>query len=304
MKRRNFVLLYGVLLLCLMTMPVLAGQSSADYEVPINGMNSGGSAQSADYVVDSVIGDIGGISAVADQTLKHGYAGQLYNATAIHLSATPDTVNEGAMRQVSATATLDDDSCLVLSNTDPTWSIGGWPLASVNGAGMVTASNVYDDVSGSVLAAYESVTGALQLLVLNTDSDNFGSYALDGLDDEWQVQYFGLDNPDAAPGADPDDDGQSNRYERIVGTDPTTNASFFAMWIERVSGVSTQVDIVFNPAFSNREYQVERAGNLIADSWTSLTEFAESTNGTERTIRDLNATSTPAFYRVLVKYPQ
>jgi PKD repeat protein len=42
----------------------------------------------------------------------------------------------------------------------------------------------------------------------------------------WQIQYFGsTNNPSAAPGADPDGDGQSNLAEFLAGTNPTNSAS-------------------------------------------------------------------------------
>ena len=50
--------------------------------------------------------------------------------------------------------------------------------------------------------------------MLDTIADNFGTYAGDGLGDDWQVQYFGLSNPNAAPLLDPDFDGHNNRNGR------------------------------------------------------------------------------------------
>jgi PKD repeat protein len=44
----------------------------------------------------------------------------------------------------------------------------------------------------------------------------------------WQIQYFGsINNPNAAPDADPDGDGQNNMAEFLAGTDPTNSASSF-----------------------------------------------------------------------------
>jgi len=43
----------------------------------------------------------------------------------------------------------------------------------------------------------------------------------DGLDDRWEMQYFG--SLSQGPSNDPDGDGYSNMREQIMGTDPTTN---------------------------------------------------------------------------------
>jgi fibronectin-binding autotransporter adhesin len=43
---------------------------------------------------------------------------------------------------------------------------------------------------------------------------------------QWQILWFGdYNDPDAAPGADPDGDGQTNDDEFLAGTDPTSAAS-------------------------------------------------------------------------------
>ena len=71
--------------------------------------------------------------------------------------------------------------------------------------------------------------GTLEMTVLNVSNDDFGGYASDGLPDDWQVQYFGENNPNAAPSADPDGDGQNNAYEYVVGTVPSNAASHFSL---------------------------------------------------------------------------
>ncbi len=48
--------------------------------------------------------------------------------------------------------------------------------------------------------------------------------------EDWQAQYFGsTNNPAAAPGADPDGDGQNNLAEFLAGTVPTNSASSFCI---------------------------------------------------------------------------
>ena len=65
-------------------------------------------------------------------------------------------------------------------------------------------------------ASLSGVTGSLDLTVINLLADNFGSYAGDGIDDDWQVSFFGLDNPNAAPNVDFDGDEQDNLFEFLA----------------------------------------------------------------------------------------
>ena len=65
----------------------------------------------------------------------------------------------------------------------------------------------------TVQGAFAGFTGTLGLFIFNTGIDDFAFYAGDGLDDAWQVQYFGINNPNGLSGADPDGDGQTNYFE-------------------------------------------------------------------------------------------
>ena len=58
---------------------------------------------------------------------------------------------------------------------------------------------MWEDTQATAGAAWGAVTGQLALTVLDTDPDNYGSYAGDGLDDDWQFNFFGPDNPLAVP---------------------------------------------------------------------------------------------------------
>jgi hypothetical protein len=47
---------------------------------------------------------------------------------------------------------------------------------------------------------------------------------------EWQIAHWGSTNhPDAAPSADPDQDGGDNRYERLTRTSPTNHLDVWAI---------------------------------------------------------------------------
>jgi hypothetical protein len=264
----------------------------------------GGRSSSSNYVNDACIGGVGAIGTGGAVVNKGGYPGQLYEVKSVTLDATPVSVDEGATRQVTAVAVMNDNTFLALQNSDPDWRVGGWPLASVSVTGLVTAGTVYQATTGDVAAVYQSTTGSLLLVVVDTDDDNFGAYAADGLPDGWQVKYFGTNNPtDGGPGADPDRDGGDNRYEHTTGTHPVSGGDLFRITgIARVAGATDQVDVTFAPAFADRDYRLQRAGAMTGVSWTVPAGTTQATNGTDRTARDPTAMGTPGFYRVRVTY--
>lgn len=68
---------------------------------------------------------------------------------------------------------------------------------------------------------------------------------------QWQILWFGdYQNPNAAPGGDPDDDGQTNNDEFIAGTDPTSSTSV-ATLVWRGDGAGNQWDIRTSATFWN-----------------------------------------------------
>ncbi len=251
-------------------------------------------------VVDaSVGGPFGLLTNAQAQVLKSGYPAQLYDFAGLQAYAEPPTVPEANTRQLGARWIYDDWTGYAVDGT-PAWSIAGGPLASVSGGGLALASNVYQDTAAGARAAYGGYTGVVALTVLNTNWDDYYAYAHDTVDDAWQVEHWGEDNPDALGDEDPDVDGQSNRMEWITGTVPTNDESFFSMWIERVSGVKTQVDVKFDPSFPSRVYVVRYRDVMTTNIWSDLTGYAETTSGTQRTVRDLSITNQQIYYRVQV----
>src|SRR5439155_14427398 len=187
---------------------------------------------------------------------KHSYIGQLCDVTNLALAASPPSVNEGATTQLSARAAMDDGTVLNPTASSVAWGIVGGPINSINPAGLATAGVVYQNTAATVRGAYSGKTGALDLMVLDVNPDNFGSYAGDGLPDFWQVSYFGVGNPNAAPGLDPDGDGQANAFEYVAGTVPTDPASRFQLRLENVGGLPARKNIIFSPRFPTRTYTV------------------------------------------------
>ena len=292
--------------LCLTAHCVFAqSRTSASYSVSPDTLDGGGQrTASALYTASASIGGIAGVSSVAApaETAKHGYLGQLYEVTGLVLNSPASSVNELATLQLSAWQLLDDATFLGVNPASVNWSVLGGPIDGISASGLATAGTVFQNTGASVQGSFGGFTGTLNLTVLDSIPDNSGSYAGDGLGDDWQVQYFGLDNPLAAPGFDPDGDGQTNIFEFTAGLDPTDSNSRFKLRIERGPLPPNRREIVFTP-LNGRNYTVEFRNSLTAGNWTPLTNFSIADNGSERTVTDLDATGSTKFYRAKIDKP-
>jgi len=291
-----------ILCCALLTASVHAG-SSASYTIVTGITDAGGRrGSSTSYTQDSSVGAIAGISAAVTppEVVKSGYLGQLSEPTGLRVTTPALTLNETAAAQLSAWLTLDDASVLAVPATSVAWSAPLGPL-SINAAGLATAGAVYQNTAATAQASYSGLTGSLGLTVLDTIADNFGSYAGDGLGDDWQVQYFGQNNAQAGPIFDPDGDGQNNAFEYTAGLVPTDANSRFLLNI-----VGTpQKQIVFSPVVDGRSYAVEYRASLTSDpSWQTLTTVTTPPDsGVQRTVTDTDASSVRKFYQVKISKP-
>ncbi len=274
-------------------------RTSTNYSVTTDTADAAGQhTTSASYTNDGSAGGIAGVSTVASpsETTKHGYIGQLYEVTALQIAATPTTVNEGATRQLSATQLLDDLTTNAVPAASITWSILSGPL-TINANGLATAAAVYQNTAATAQGIFAGNTGAIGLTVLEDNDDNFGTYAADGLSDSWQVQYFGLNNPNAAPLLDPDFDGHTNFFEFKAGIVPTDGLSVFNWRIEAVPGFPAQKNLIFSPRLAGRSYTVKTSTTL-GGAMIPLTGSSFIDNGNERTVTDHAATGDAKFYSV------
>ncbi len=285
--------------------PAQAG-SSANYALAPDAIDHGGlRGTSANYTLNASAMP-GGEGTSTNYTSRTGFAGQLADAiaTAIDIFASPLTVNEGGARQLGGTLIFDDLSTSPLDANSITWSVQSGPIASINSGGLATATTVYEDTAAVVQGAYQAFTDTLNLTVLNTLPDNFSTYAADGIDDDWQVLHFNLPpNANAAPGADPDHDGQDNLLEFFAGVTPTDAASRFLIDIAPVPGQPAHQAISFSPRFATRTYTVQSSTTLLGGSWSPLSSFTSSDNALMRTVTDLSAAGPWKFYRVHITKP-
>jgi hypothetical protein len=117
----------------------------------------------------------------------------------------------------------------------------------------------------------------------------------DGMDDDWEVAYFG--NLLRSGVGDFDSDGSSDLDEFLAGTDPTNSGSVLrVLTVSPAGGASTRVIWVGSPT---RRYRVEYKDDLAALAWFEVNGTV-SWNGHVGSITDASA---PAighrFYRVV-----
>lgn len=279
-------------------------RSSTDYEVGCESADSSGARQGSEgagsYVVDANIGGIGGLSgasAPATQA-KQGYAGQLYDLVGLDVSAAPASVNEGATRQMEAAAVCDDATILNLDESVVGWSVLSGPLDSVSGSGLATAGSVYEDTGATVQGSHLGFVDDFLLTVLNIGKDDYKSYAGDGIDDDWQVNYFGEENPDAGPGENPDFDPDDNEKEFITGFDPTDPLQWFQLQINGRTGTTAEFEL--NKAIPGRTYRLV-AGNDLQEFPEIVVTFSVSSEEAPEVVEDPDASDARKFYRVEVE---
>ena len=283
-------------------------RTSASYSITAEVADSGGAqTTSAAYTNNGSTGGVTGISTVASpvEVAKQGYVGQLFEVVGLTVSAPQNFVNEGQSIQLSAAQLLDDTTTLALSPASVTWSVFSGPLSPISASGLATAQIVYQDTAATAQGVFGGNTGQLGLTVRNVNIDDFGTYAGDGIDDAWQVLYFGVGNPNAGPNVDFDGTGQTNLFKYIAGLNPLDPTSRFTVDAQTVVGQPLQRNIVFTPLVAGRTYSVRFNPSLAVGggTWTTLTNISISDNGNIRTVTDLNASDPDRFYEVIITKP-
>lgn len=296
MKSLRFPTMKAIPILSFLATGSAIASGGADYRHTPLSQAAGGRSSSADYTIDLSM-ESGGAAATDELALRSGFAGALHDPVSLLVIPSPALVNEGAAQQLSAQHLMDDESRTPLTTAEIAWSVISGPL-SVNATGVITGGIVHANTSASLSATSGLLETIHPVIVLNIHSDNFGSYAGDGLDDGWQVQHFGTDNANAGPLLDPDRDGYNNVFEYHAGLVPVDPASTFHLRIRRLPGQPTLSEIIFSPILPGRSYTVRTNPSLETGAWQSLTGSSTSDNGSERTVTDTAATPSRGFYRV------
>jgi len=291
-----FIRIVRMLLVCFINMSTYAAAITTSLDA------GGNRSTNAHYAMDGSFGSFSGISSSQSSIVisRSGYVGQLYDVQEIRLNALSPAFNEGITNQLLATAIMDDATVLPLPNGDVIWSVINGPVASISANGLALATNVYQDSPATVEAHYQSKVSRLTLSILNAGTDDFGLYASDGVDDSWQVRYFGLSNTNALSLSDPDGDGASNFQEYLADTDPTNALSFFQIQsISKNDGYR-----IYFRSSSNRKYTLYCSTNLLDGKWTPVTSLT-AIRGNDNVIyfSDYSPDSNPCFYRIRVSLP-
>jgi hypothetical protein len=277
-------------------------RASQNYAITTDAADSGGGrAASASYTNSGSAGLIAGIATGGAQTAKHGYLGQLYEITGLAVSPESSDLPEETTVQLAARHTLDDGTEILLDPAEVAWSILYGPLAEVSAAGRVQAGVVYQDTPAAVEVQQGGHSASAVFNVLDVHPDNFGAYAGDGLGDNWQVSFFGLDNPLAAPEVDADGDGHANAFEELANLIPTDPLSRFLLRVEPVAGKPGWKNVIFSPRWESRQYTVRASTTLTAGSFAPLGASNTTDLGNQRTVTDLEATEQAKFYQVEIR---
>jgi|APTNR8051073442_1049403.scaffolds.fasta_scaffold14161_2 hypothetical protein len=294
------------LLLFLLPVAAVAGpRSSANYAISTDTTDSaGGRVTSASYTNDGNAPKIAGHSTTTSpaRIVKHGFIGQLTEVLGLDLTAGTTELGEGTTLQLTARIALDDATFTAVSDAGVSWSALNGPI-TVGGTGLVTGGSIFQSTTATAQAVHSGFTDTIALTVLDTLTDNFGTYASDGIDDDWQMLHFGPNNPLAAPTANPDGDLHDNKFEFTAGLDPTDPSSTFQIRFEAVPGQPGQRRVIFSPLVGGRTYTVKATSNLAGGAFAPLGSLSISDDGSERTVTDLDASGGAKFYRVQISKP-
>lgn len=281
---------------------LLASLALASAQQHITGAHDAGGGRSTGGAItnDAALGGIGGVHDDAPGTISRpGFAGQLYDAVRLTVQPSPAEVAENSTRSFTAVAVCEDATTVPI--TSVLWDHGGSPFFTVSPAGVVTASAVPADMSETLGLRSGEIGGTVPLTIYDSDLDNYGPFAGDGLSDAWQWAYFANNPASGAPGSDPDGDGQDNAFEFLAGTTPLDGSSFLRLRIEAVPGNPNSRRLFFGPWRPDRSYQWQFSLDL-RTPWQPLLDAPVSLGpNNEGEATDAVADAASKFYRLRIQ---
>jgi hypothetical protein len=181
---------------------------------------------------------------------------------------------------------------------------GATTLLSVNQSGTNTANNrslmpvfsgdgrtlVFQSWASDLLAQDFNRGADLFAFKPSTDSDG------DGMDDQWELDYFGTLARDGT--GDFDGDGATDLFEFLTGTDPTDPTSVFRAKIVYM-GTTGQYPVIIWPLAPGKSYRVQFKNDLMDPDWQDLNGNVTLMAGTGYAT-DLAPAAGQRFYRIVL----
>jgi len=159
------------------------------------------------------------------------------------------------------------------------------PILSADGRKLVFQSFASDLVDGD----YNDTRDVFVVTLSDPDSDN------DGMDDDFEVTYFGNLSRDGS--VDFDGDGQSDRDEFRAGTNPANDSSILSV-LTLTSGAGSAKTVLWS-AVPGRAYRVQYKDNLNGN-WFDLPGQVIATMSTASKSDPDAGNAVRRFYRVLL----
>jgi len=193
---------------------------------------------------------------------------------------------EGAQTDTTFRLITDLIPEIIIPNSDVTYTPSSSWISSTGAPGIFAASNVYQEETVNLQGTWGNYSHSAPIVIQNHLSDNFGTYAGDGLGDDWQVQHYGVDNADAAPTAQPRGAKRPNFLSYFAQLPPTETTEI--------------LQVV--PSTSLLQYQYRRLKSTISPQLTALIEVSNDLENwikhgedgvtiTESNVQSLNTTT-------------
>ena len=299
--------------------------ASTNYELTLSGSTAshGQTTTSANYAQRGYLAEKGARLETADKVIRNldGLLGTEVTPNGVVLFSDAESVDEGAATALEALFENDDQTYTVIRGKAVQWEIDGPadPVAETHPRASVQTQTVMKDERVTISVKVDGLQTTASLGVQNINSDDFGIYAEDGIDDAWQVNHFGLTNAEGMPNKDPDADGLTNAEEFEQGSDPLVAAVTDPTPTETeadpletevgseppsleplIKGFHQRSDgsyVMIVVASPEASLTLEMSSTLEPGSWIELETVAISSSG-EASIEITNDASRQAFYRL------
>lgn len=160
------------------------------------------------------------------------------------------------------------------------------PVLAADGRTLLFQSFASDLIEGD----FNETADVFVLRLGGVDSDG------DGMDDDWEVAYFGNLTRDGS--GDFDADGSNDRQEHQSGTDPTNAGSVFqVLKLNREGGRGTKLLWTATPG---QAYRVEFKDDLASTQWTAVTDLVTAAGSTAVWSEGDGVSEPHRFYRVVL----